>query len=96
MTSRKGLSEVIEEAVATSTPQKHVMSTMHPDHGDVKTVWDPESEEEVRIARKNFDDMKAKGYSAFRVKKSGEKAELMHTFDPEAAAIILAPPIRGG
>lgn len=92
----KSLSATLDEARDLSTESKHVLSVMDPAHGDVKTVWNPENEDEVKAARETFDRMKAKGYAAFRVKKDGEKAELMRAFDPEAAAIIMAPGIRGG
>lgn len=64
--------------------------------GDLKTVWDSDRPEEVKAARAQYDDLKAKGYLAFKVKKDGEKGELIKEFDPEAEKIIMTPPVRGG
>lgn len=64
--------------------------------GDLKTVWDSEQPEEVRAARAQYDSLKAKGYLAFKVKKDGEKGDLIKEFDPEAEKIIMTPPLRGG
>lgn len=64
--------------------------------GDVKTVWDSENEDEVSAARKQFDDLRKKGFLAYRVKRNGTKGEVIRTFDPEAESIILAPPMVGG
>lgn len=64
--------------------------------GDIKTVWDSENREEVAAAKKQFDDLGAKGFAAFRVKKGGEKGEQIRTFDPEAEAIIMVPQMVGG
>jgi hypothetical protein len=66
------------------------------EQGDVKTIWDSENEDEVSAARKTFDDMRAKGYAAFKAKRDGSKGELIRKFDPEAESIILAPPLQGG
>jgi hypothetical protein len=74
---------------------KHELCIM--DHtGDTKTLWDPNSPDEVAAARRTFSDMKAKGYIAYRVAETGKKAEIMGVFDPEAGKVILAPPMRGG
>lgn len=64
--------------------------------GDVKTVWDADNEAEVQAARKTFDELRAKGFAAYKVNRSGEKGEVIRKFDPEAEAIILAPPMVGG
>lgn len=64
--------------------------------GDIKTIWDTENEDEVEAARAQFDKFTKKGYSAFRVKKDGEKAERITKFDPDAGKIILAPALQGG
>lgn len=64
--------------------------------GDVKTIWDKDNEDEVAAARKTFNEMRAKGYSAWSVKADGEKDRVITEFDPKAEKIILAPAIRGG
>lgn len=65
--------------------------------GDVKTIWNPKNADEVENARKTFDDMKKKGYVAFKVAKDGAQGEQMTEFDPEAAKMILmVPAFQGG
>lgn len=64
--------------------------------GDLKTMWDSDNADEVEIARKQFTDLKKKGYLAFKVKKDGDKGEMTDTFDPLAEKLIMAPPVRGG
>lgn len=74
----------------------NTMSVMHPDHGDLKVIWNPDEPDEVASAREQFDAMKKKGYVAYRVDRAGDKAEVMNSFDPDAKAIILAPFVAGG
>ena len=75
---------------------KHAFAVMGPE-GDTKTIWDPEKPDEVENARRTFDTLKKKGYVAYRVQgKDGEKGEVMHEFDPKAARMIMALPMRGG
>ena len=64
--------------------------------GDTKVIWDAASADEVATARRTFDDLRAKGYLAYRVKKGGEKGEAIRKFDPEAERIILSPAMAGG
>lgn len=64
--------------------------------GDVKTVWDPENAEEVKAAKRTFDDLRKKGFLAFAVKRNGDKGEQIREFDADAAKVILAPPMAGG
>lgn len=64
--------------------------------GDIKTIWDPEKNDEVKAAREQFDNLKKKGYRAFRVDKDGDKAGVMGSFDPAAGKVILVPGIVGG
>lgn len=64
--------------------------------GDTKIIWDSTKKDEVANAKRNFDDLKKKGYMAYSVKKNGEKGELLHDFDEEAEKIILAPRMVGG
>jgi hypothetical protein len=74
----------------------HVMEALDVGQGDVKTIWDSDNEAEVAAARKQFDDLRGRGFAAFRVTKKGEKGERITTFDPDAESLILVPPIRGG
>lgn len=67
------------------------------DHtGDTKTIWDADNADEVEVAREQFDRLREKGYSAFRVDKKGEKGAPMKEFDPTAEKMILIPMLRGG
>ena len=74
----------------------NTLSVMDPNAGDLKHTWDPENGDEVSAVRGVFDEMKEKGFCAYRVKRDGERAALMSKFDPEAGSIIMAPPIAGG
>ena len=58
--------------------------------GDDPIVWDPKDPESVAKAKKEFDDLRAKGYSAFYEKKR------MDEFDPAAGKVVMAPPMSGG
>lgn len=65
--------------------------------GDVKKLWNPANADEVADARRSFDDLRSKGYLAFKVtSKNGEKGEQIAAFDPTAGAIIMVPPMQGG
>jgi hypothetical protein len=66
--------------------------------GDTKTMWDPNSADEVAEAKAQFDRLRAKGYSAFRVddKDPNKKGARMAEFDPEAQRMILVPQMQGG
>lgn len=66
--------------------------------GDSKLIWSTEQPDEVANARRMFDDLKAKGYSAFYVLPDGrgEKGNRLDRFDPAAGKIIMVPPMRGG
>jgi hypothetical protein len=64
--------------------------------GDIKTIWDPENEQEVEIARKQFDRLTKDGFSIFRVNAIGKAGEKMREFDPRAEKLIAVPRIVGG
>jgi len=64
--------------------------------GDVKKLWDKNNQDEVDDAERSFDELKAKGYIAYKVKKSGKKGSIIRDFDPDAEKIILSPPMAGG
>lgn len=66
------------------------------EEGDTKVVFDPENKDEVKAAKKQFDDLISKGFSAFKVKKSGEKGKKITQFDKESGRIILVPQMQGG
>jgi hypothetical protein len=65
--------------------------------GDDKISWDPRYKEEVEFARKQFDELLAKGYLAFSIdKKDKTKGQKITEFTPLAGEIIMTPPMRGG
>ena len=64
--------------------------------GDTKVIWDADKEDEVSVAQNTFDDLKDKGYYAYKVKKDGDKGRVITRFDPDAEKIIMAMPMRGG
>ena len=64
--------------------------------GDVKVVWDSENEDEVALAKKQFDEAMKKDFTAYRVKKDGSKSKKISKFDPDAEKIILVPVVAGG
>jgi hypothetical protein len=67
------------------------------DHtGDTKLIWDSERKEEVKNAKRTFDDLRKKGYIAHSVKKKGGKGKVITEFDSEAERLILTPPLAGG
>jgi hypothetical protein len=79
----------------------HVMNIM--DHtGHTTVTWDPENENSVRDARREFDRLRASGHSAFRMTAVGadvvveEKGERIETFDPEAGKLLMVPHRVGG
>lgn len=68
-----------------------------PGGGDTKVMWDSDNADEVAAAKKTFDDLRAKGFLAFKVVgKAGDKGEQITKFDPEAERLIMTPPMRGG
>lgn len=64
--------------------------------GDVKQMWNPQNDFEVKQAKKQFDDYRKEKYVAFRVDKEGNKGEQMTEFDPTAAKMIFVPAFQGG
>lgn len=64
--------------------------------GDTKTIWDPDNEDEVAVARESFNTLMDKGYIAYKVDDEGGKGDVISSFDPRAGKIIMSPPIQGG
>ena len=63
--------------------------------GHLTLKWRKRHDDEVAEARKTFEDLKAKGYMAYRV-EGKDKGEVIARFDPKAEKIILTPPLAGG
>lgn len=64
--------------------------------GDTKTLWDRTKPAEVEHARNTFNNMRTKGYDAFRVGPDGKKTEMLKEFDPNIESMILTERIVGG
>lgn len=64
--------------------------------GDLKTIWNPQNTDETENARTTFNNMRAKGYLAFRVNAEGNQGEQITAFEPGAGKLILVPPMAGG
>jgi hypothetical protein len=64
--------------------------------GDTKIVWSKDNEDEVENAQRTFDDLQSKGFTAFSVKRNGDKDERITEFDPDAQTLIMVPRIAGG
>ncbi|MBA7687244.1 hypothetical protein ES703_95705 [subsurface metagenome] len=71
------------------------LSILDPSVGDLRVIWDSENEDEIELAKKQFKEAKEKGFTAYRVKKSGKKGEKLEDFDPHAEKIIMVPPVEG-
>ena len=59
--------------------------------GDDRLVWDKENGREAKQAKKKFNDLIAKGYSAFSVDHEGEKNKKITEFDIDAEEILMVP-----
>lgn len=65
--------------------------------GDTKIMWDSRNPDEVEHAKKTFEDLTAKGFTAFKVnEKTHEKDEMVRTFDPQAQRYIFVGRNVGG
>lgn len=85
------VSQAVAEKLAGVFPPSVAVSP-----GDTRLTWDPYNVEEVRSAQALFDGLKAKGFLGYKVTRGGDKGESLHTFDPAAEKIIMAPALRGG
>lgn len=72
-----------------------VMETMDLS-GDVKKIWDPTRTDEVADAKRSFEELKRKGYRAYKVTEGGSQGEPMDTFDEKAGRVLMVPAMQGG
>lgn len=86
---------IIEGQEPTLAPEACEMRIMGKP-GDTKVIWDPSRPAEVDAARKQFNELRRKGYVAFKGKKDGSKGKKITEFDPKAQRMIMVPPMRGG
>lgn len=73
-----------------------VMAIMDRQAGDLKVIWDPDNQHEVRAAEQQFSKLRKAGHLAYTVDEKGKKGKQITEFDPKAEKIILAPALRGG
>lgn len=67
--------------------------------GDERKIWGRKEADAFRKAKDKFDELKAKGWFAYRVipdKIRGDKKEEIKEFDPEAEKIVMSPAHAGG
>lgn len=67
--------------------------------GDVKHRWDPSNAHEVAAVRASFDQLKAQGYTAYRLegpKGARTQAGVMREFDPTAERLVMVPAMVPG
>lgn len=75
---------------------KSIMNVLN-NTGDSKFMWDRHNADEVAGARAQFNELKKKGFIAFKVDKEGKKTpEQITEFDPNLERIIMSPPMVGG
>lgn len=86
----------------THVTQEHAMQVMDPT-GHTTVTWRPDDASSVADARREFDRLRAAGYSAFRmnvVMENGvvveEKGESIKRFDPTAGKVMMVPQLVGG
>jgi hypothetical protein len=75
-------------------PMTHELAIMDRS-GDLKLTWNPNNPAEVEACRKNFEEMRRKGYMAYKL-IGREKGEVLHSFDPTAKRIVMTPAMQGG
>jgi hypothetical protein len=81
-----------------STAGKGIMSYLTPEDGDVRLSWEPGNDDDVATARRAFNDLRGKGYLAYKITGRGTRAQRdqIRVFDPAAEQIVLTPALRGG
>jgi hypothetical protein len=64
--------------------------------GHKQLKWNTHRLDEVAAARKTFDNLVTKGYSAFGSEKKQEPKHLIKNFDPEMEEVVMVPRTVGG
>lgn len=94
MKSSFAIQEEVEETIVPG--QRHGFAIMD-GTGDTKITWDPRNTDEVAHARKTFEDLIKKNFTAYSVKpKDGSKGEQVREFNPNEAMYIFVPQYVGG
>jgi hypothetical protein len=86
------LEEVIIKAQKIT---KRVMKILC-DKGDERLVWDKENGKEAKEAKAKFEDLIAKGYTAYSVDLKGKKNRKIEEFDVDAEEILMVPKTAKG
>jgi len=72
-------------------PGQHCFRVLSAQHGDQRIIWDSRALEEIREAKKLFNEMVAQGLVPYVVGADGKAAEVMEEFDPGAEEVIFLP-----
>jgi hypothetical protein len=64
--------------------------------GDTRMQWDRNDPAEVAKAEACFNELRDKGYLAYKVDSQGDRGEVLTAFDPAAERIILHSAMIGG
>jgi len=86
------LEEVVVKAQKVA---KRVMKILN-EKGDERLVWDKENGKEAKEAKAKFEDLIAKGYTAYSVDSSGKKNRKIEEFDVDAEEILMVPKTAKG
>lgn len=93
------LSRVSDGEVVLAAPTKDAHQGVFrilTENGDDRLVWDRRSGPEVKDAYKTFNDLAAKGYTAYAVTASGQRGHKITEFDPALEEIIMVPSTMPG
>jgi hypothetical protein len=82
------------ETTLQPPPGHGLLSQLTSEDGDLPITWDPADPESVADARQAFNDLRAKGWSAYTVE--GEDRQTIRRFPDRATRIIMHRPLRGG
>ncbi|MBE3085861.1 MAG: hypothetical protein IMZ64_06555 [Bacteroidetes bacterium] len=86
------LEEVVVKAQKVA---KRVMKILC-EKGDERLVWDKENGKEAKEAKAKFEDLIAKGHTAYSVDSSGKKNRKIEEFDVDAEEILMVPKTAKG
>lgn len=84
------------EITPIAPPDDEGLMRVMDETGDYEVKWNRRNHVEVEAARAAFDSMKAKRYMAYKTTASGERGEVITSFDPDAQRIVFTPPMVGG
>ncbi len=71
---------------------------LDPSAGDIRVFWDRDNRDEVEAVREQSEELRGKGFLAFRPEREGAgcKGQVFECFDPTAEWVILILPLWGG